>query len=120
MSPDATGVVARLPGAPPPAAMASGDAEQAPRVQIPSPPRINYDPVKLRENLRLAIDHLNEQLASSGRSLGFSMDSVINYPVVTVRRIDTGEVIRQIPSEAVVKAAHTIETLKGLLYDATS
>jgi uncharacterized FlaG/YvyC family protein len=48
------------------------------------------------------------------------MDSVINYPVVTVRRIDTGEVIRQIPSEAVVKAAHTIETLKGLLYDATS
>lgn len=91
---------------------------QAARVQMPAAPRVSYDPGKLRENLQAAVEHLNKQLASSGRSLGFSMDDNINRPVVTVRSTQTGEVIRQIPSEAVVRVAHTLDELKGLLHDA--
>lgn len=83
-----------------------------------TPSRI--DPVKLRENLTAAIEHLNKQLAGTGRTLGFAFDDVLNSPVVTVKNTATGEVIRQIPSEAVVKAAHTMDELKGLLHDATS
>jgi flagellar protein FlaG len=86
--------------------------------QAPLPPKVSYDPAKMRENLQAAVDHLNKQLASSGRSLGFSMDEVINRPVVTVRSTQTGEVIRQIPSEAVIRVAHTLDELKGLLHDA--
>jgi flagellar protein FlaG len=82
-------------------------------------PRVLHDPVKLQENLRDAVDQLNKQLASSGRSLGFSFDDVMNAPVVTVKSTATGEVIRQIPSEAVMRVAHTFEALKGLLHDAT-
>jgi uncharacterized FlaG/YvyC family protein len=37
---------------------------------------------------------------------------------VTVKSTATGEVIRQIPSEAVLRVAHTFEALKGLLHDA--
>jgi flagellar protein FlaG len=74
----------------------------------------------LRENLRSAIDHLNKQMASHGRSLGFSFDEVLRAPVVTVRSTETGEVIRQIPSEAVVRVAHTLDALKGLLHDAVT
>jgi len=93
----------------------------APPVQAPSSvPRVSYDPAKLRENLQAAVEHLNKQIASTGRSLGFSMDEVINHPVVTVRSTQTGEVIRQIPSEAVVRVAHTLDELKGLLHDAAS
>ncbi len=88
--------------------------------QPPSPPRVNYDPIKLRENLQAAIEHLNKQLASSGRTLGFSMDDKLNSPVVTVRSTQTGEVIRQIPSEAVIRVAHTLDELKGLLHDAVT
>lgn len=80
--------------------------------------RVAHDPVKLQENLREAVDQLNKQLASSGRSLGFSFDEVLNAPVVTVKSTATGEVIRQIPSEAVLRVAHTFEALKGLLHDA--
>ena len=91
----------------------------APRAMAAAP-RVAHDPVKLQENLREAVDQLNKQLASSGRSLGFSFDEVLNAPVVTVKSTSTGEVIRQIPSEAVLRVAHTFEALKGLLHDATT
>jgi flagellar protein FlaG len=38
--------------------------------------------------------------------------------VVTVRSAETGEVIRQIPNEVVVRVAHNIERVKGLLLNA--
>jgi flagellar protein FlaG len=53
-------------------------------------------------------------------TLGFAMDDTLNSPVVTVRSTQTGEVIRQIPSEAVIRVAHTLDELKGLLHDAVS
>jgi len=37
-----------------------------------------------------------------------------------VTNTQTGELVRQIPSDAVIKVAHTLEDLKGLLYDATT
>ena len=91
----------------------------APRAAVAAP-RVAHDPVKLQENLREAVEQLNKQLASSGRSIGFSYDEVANAPVVTVKSTATGEVIRQIPSEAVLRVAHTFEALKGLLHDATT
>jgi flagellar protein FlaG len=78
-----------------------------------------FDAQLMRENLQEAIEHLNKQLASSGRNLGFTMDEILNRPIVKVTNTQTGELIRQIPSEAVIKVAHTLEELKGLLYDAS-
>jgi flagellar protein FlaG len=118
--PDVAGAALRLLGAPPPEGVAQVVTDRVQRVQTPPPPRIEYDPTKLRENLQSAIEHLNKQLASSGRNLGFSMDEVMNRPIVTVRSTQTGEVIRQIPSEAVIKVAHTLDALKGLLHDAST
>lgn len=91
-----------------------------PRIQPTASPRVSFDPVKVQENLKAAIDDLNKQLSQSGRSLGFSMDDVLNTPVVKVHNTATGEVIRQIPSEAVIRVAHTLDQLKGLLYDAST
>jgi len=78
-----------------------------------------FDVEVMRKNLQAAIEHLNKQLASSGRNLGFTMDDVLNRPIVKVTNTQTGELVRQIPSDAVIKAAHTLEELKGLLYDAS-
>jgi len=90
------------------------------RIQQSVAPRVKFDPVKVQENLKAAIDDLNKQLSQSGRSLGFSMDDVLNTPVVKVHNTATGEVIRQIPSEAVIRVAHTLDRLKGLLYDSST
>jgi flagellar protein FlaG len=47
------------------------------------------------------------------------MDEVADRMVITVRKTETGEVIRQIPDEALLRVAHNIEELKGLLHNKT-
>jgi uncharacterized FlaG/YvyC family protein len=42
----------------------------------------------------------------------------LNTPVVTVRNTATGEVVRQIPTETVVRLAHSIDDMKGILLNA--
>lgn len=96
------------------------DAMAATRVQTPPKPRIDFDPEVVERNIREAIEHLNRHMADSGRTLGFAMDEALSMPIVTVKNTQTGEVIRQIPSEAVVRVAHTLESLKGLLHDSTN
>lgn len=70
-----------------------------------------------RMQMESAIDELRRNADSAGRSLGFHIDDAIDGPVITVRNSQTGEVIRQIPQEVVVRVAHSIDQLKGLLFD---
>ena len=58
-------------------------------------------------------------MQKNGRALNFSVDKVAQRTVITVKNSDSGEVVRQIPDEALLRVAHTIEELKGLLYHAT-
>jgi uncharacterized FlaG/YvyC family protein len=37
--------------------------------------------------------------------------------VVYVKNAETGEVVRQIPNEVVVRLAHSIESFKGILHN---
>ena len=68
-------------------------------------------------NVKEAVSMLNQQLSSTNRGLGFHMDEAVGGPVVTVRSADTGEVVRQIPNEVVVRVAHSIEKMKGLMFN---
>jgi flagellar protein FlaG len=70
---------------------------------------------RMKQNLEVTIGRLNEQMRDGGRNVTFAMDETLGRPIVVVRKEDTGEVIRQIPNEVVVKVAHNIEALKGLL-----
>lgn len=76
-----------------------------------------FDSQALREDLRKAIEQLNEQVKKNGRGLFFSVDERLNRQVITVRSTATGEVVRQIPNEVILKVAHSIEDVKGLLLD---
>ncbi len=73
-----------------------------------------------RRELKQAIERMNQQAIKDGRKLNFAMDEVTDQMVITVRKAETGEVIRQIPSEAVLRVAHNMEQLKGLVHDKTS
>lgn len=86
-----------------------------PKVVAPKPVEIQYDEAKARKNLEDAVCALNEQMAASKTGLGFSVDKSLGRPVVTVRNTQTGEVVRQIPTEVVVRLAHSIDDMKGLL-----
>ena len=56
-------------------------------------------------------------MKSSSKELNFSVDEVSKRIMVSVTDRSTGEVIRQVPSEAILKVAHNIEALKGVIFD---
>ena len=72
---------------------------------------------KKQINLQQAVEQINSELTSLQSDIGFSVDFETNKNVVTVTRKDSGEVVRQIPSETVLNVAHNIEKLKGVLFD---
>lgn len=88
-------------------------------LQVPKS-QIQYDAEKAQKNLEDAIQKLNDMLKGSGRTLSFSMDVKLGHPIVFVKNMANGDVIRQIPNEVVVRIAHGIEDFKGVLHNATS
>jgi flagellar protein FlaG len=99
-----------------PAPMQSTPA-QRPAVTTPKKAEIQVDPEAMRKNLEEAIDRINEMVSDGGRGLHFSIDNATNSPVILVKNRESGEVIRQIPNEVVIKVAHSIEDLKGMLHN---
>jgi len=77
------------------------------------------DPQEARRTLQETSEKLNQQMAKSGRDLSFSVDDVANKVVLTVKNRE-GEVVRQIPNEVVLRVAHNIEEMKGLMQDEKS
>ena len=91
-----------------------------PKVQAPKPVDIKVDIEKMRTDLKASIEKLNESLRDGGRNLNFHMDEKVGGLVVLVKNADTGEVVRQIPNETVVRMAHSIEAFKGVLHNELS
>ena len=72
---------------------------------------------QMKKNLDQAIGQLNDNMRDGGRNLAFAMDETLGRPIIVVKKEDTGEVIRQIPNEVVIKVAHNLDKLKGLLFN---
>lgn len=94
----------------------------APEVKLVLPEKtdLQFDPKQMQKNLQEAIERLNEQMKSHGRQLNFSIDKAIDRTVIQVKNVETGEVIRQIPDETLLRVAHNIEQVKGMLLDEKS
>ena len=92
-----------------------------PRAAIDGPsPRavLPTDAERMVRQYEQVVEQLNRQMQANNRNLGFGIDRRINTYVITVTDQTSGDVVRQIPAEAVVRVAHAIEDLKGLLYSA--
>ena len=115
-----------LPAAQAPAAVKgpASSAMPAPKVvlapkpiAVVAPEPLRIDPVKMKNQIEDTVAMLNSQMEKNKFGLGFSVDKVADKNVVVVRDTSTGDIIRQLPSEAVLKVAHSIESLKGVIYD---
>lgn len=76
------------------------------------------------EQIETAVSQLSEFVQSSNRQLNFSVDQGSNKQVVKVTDAASGEVIRQIPSEEVLKLSERLQDLQtevgtavGLLFN---
>jgi flagellar protein FlaG len=114
----------RLPPAAVPSAPAAKPAEEirakvaeAAKPAVETKPK--QDPQESRRSLEETSQQLNEQMRRNGRDLSFSVDDVANKVVLTVKNKE-GEVVRQIPNEVVLRVAHTLEDMKGLMQDEKS
>jgi flagellar protein FlaG len=105
------------PASVPVTAVVAPAAADAPKVQAPKPNDIKVDVEALKAKLLESIEKLNQTMRDGGRNLNFHMDESVGGPVVLVKNADTGEVVRQIPNEVVVRVAHNIDSFKGLLHN---
>ena len=72
---------------------------------------------RVKERLEEAIKTLNASVDRNPNKLQFSVDSVSNRIMVVVTDEVTGETVRQVPAEALLRIAHNIEAMKGVLFD---
>ncbi|MDR1351361.1 MAG: flagellar protein FlaG [Zoogloeaceae bacterium] len=68
-----------------------------------------------RQKLQEGVKDLREFVEPYNTSLAFSVDEESGELVIKVTDNETGDVIRQIPSEDALKLAQALDTLKGLL-----
>jgi flagellar protein FlaG len=78
---------------------------------------VKFDPDQMRKNLEDIVQRMNEQVKQTNANLAFSVDEVADRFVISVKQSLSGEIIRQIPDESILRIAHSIEKLRGLLTD---
>ncbi len=71
----------------------------------------------VREKLEEISELLNFEMKVRSTNLDFQVDEPTNRVVVKVINRDTGNVIREVPSEAILRVSKNIEALKGILFD---
>ena len=116
----------KLPPASAPAPVAAAQPTRAAEVAKPQPveapkpaPEPKADPRETRRAMEETSEQLNKQMQRNSRDLSFSVDDVANKIVLTVKNKE-GEVVRQIPNEVVLRVAHSLDNLKGLMQDEKS
>ncbi|WP_176513112.1 flagellar protein FlaG [Pseudomonas faucium] len=70
------------------------------------------------EKVKNAVSEIEKFLSSTRRNLQFSTDEESGKIVVKVIASETGELIRQLPSEEALRIAHSLHDVNSLLFDA--
>jgi flagellar protein FlaG len=71
-----------------------------------------------QEKLKMAVEEIEKFVQSVKRNLEFSIDEPSGKVVVKVIAGDSGEVVRQIPNEEVLKLANSLNDASSLLFSA--
>ncbi len=98
----------------PPSASAPG---QRPATPASAAKAVEGETVKLSvQQAELSIQEINKVLAALSIGVQFQIDPHYREPIIKVVEQATGKLIRQIPSEDVVRMSKIVDTLKGLLF----
>lgn len=114
---------------------ASSGNSAGPRIEYPSEPQLSIQEVAAEvaegkenslhalESVSASIDEavevLNEALSRKHTSAVIRRDEQLNRFLVTIKDKESGEVVREIPSDALLKFARNLQELRGILFDET-
>jgi len=132
-----TGAVARQASPPSPQRRESDTGStRAPEVAAPKAPRISVAALaaeaevgKLKslsaletmtESMEDAVEVLNQALSLKNTSAVIRRDEQLNRYLVTIKDRESGEVVREIPDEALLKFARNLQEMRGILFDETT
>ena len=93
------------------------DAEVVSQVAstIIKPSNVDATSQPSREVVAKAAADIQQFVQSMGRNLSFSVDETTGYNVVRVVNPNTGELVRQLPSEELLKIARDFQRLNNVL-----
>ena len=93
------------------------DAEVVSRVAstVIKPSNVDASSQPTREVVAKAAADIQQFVQSMGRNLSFSVDETTGYNVVRVVNPNTGELVRQLPSEELLKIARDFQRLNNVL-----
>lgn len=103
------------PAAAPPSSAANKSA-MAPKADSVAAVPVSKDPDSSK--LKTAVQEIEKFVQSVKRNLEFSIDETSGKVVVKVIASETGEVVRQIPSEEVLKLADNLSNASSVLFNA--
>lgn len=109
-----------------PSATLSDSSKAAVRPEVSVLKATELDKAKAldKDQLQEAVDVMNQAVIMDKRSLSFSVDDLSGRSIIMVKDIQTEQLIRQIPTEEILKVAQDIKRLQdemgqsiGLLID---
>lgn len=87
------------------------EARQTPALPAAAAPK----PAPMPEAVREAIKEVQQSVANNSTSLQFSIDRATGRTIVSIIDAETKEVVRQIPTEEVMKLARALGRMQGFL-----
>lgn len=84
-------------------------------VELPKVAVKEMSAAEKEEQVKEAAEKINEFIETMTHDLSFSVDKDTNRTVVKVLERESGDVIRQIPAEEILKIAKMLDELKGLI-----
>ena len=74
----------------------------------------------MTESMDDAVEVLNQALSLKNTSAVIRRDEQLNRYLVTIKDKESGEVVREIPDEALLKFARNLQEMRGILFDETT
>lgn len=69
------------------------------------------------DRVRDMVRELEAALPKTSNSLSFQVDEVLNRPVITVTDQKSGQIVRTLPSDEVIRVMHNIDKMRGILFE---
>jgi len=79
------------------------------------PSNVNQVMQPTRETVARAAEQMQKFVSTMGRNLNFSIDGETGHHIVRVTNPATGEVVRQMPSEEMLRLAHSLTQISALV-----
>ena len=69
------------------------------------------------DRIREKVEELEAALPKTSNALMFQVDEVLNRPIITVVDKNSGEIVRTLPSDEVLRVVHNMDKMKGILFE---